>query len=474
MPKSEAHKRTARGLTPRETVAELDTYIIGQYAAKKSVAIALRNRARRQQLDPEMQDEIAPKNIIMIGPTGVGKTEIARRLSRLVNAPFVKVEITKYTEVGYVGRDVESMIRDLCAIAENMVKEESGALVEEKARQNAEDRIVELLTTAAGAQIAEIREQGFTFGAADEAERAQAAEAALVDARERCRADLRAGALDEEQIEYEAEAGARMPVMSVFSGSGMEEMDFLQNMLGEVMPKRPKKSKLTVVEAKKLFFDEEMDKLIDMDAVRIEAVRRVEEMGIVFIDEIDKIGVGDSRGGGPDVSRQGVQRDLLPIVEGTTVNTRYGPVRTNHILFIAAGAFNIARPSDLIPELQGRFPIRVELDSLTEDDFRKILTLPRNSLTRQYTALLGTEGVRLGFTDEAVDRIAHIAFTVNAQNENIGARRLHTIMEKLLEDILFDAPDLPETERDIVIDAERVEQRLADTLKDRDLTRYIL
>jgi ATP-dependent HslUV protease ATP-binding subunit HslU len=382
-------------LTPREIVRELDKYIIGQEEAKKSVAIALRNRARRKKLDPEMQEEIAPKNIIMIGPTGVGKTEIARRLSRLVNAPFIKVEITKYTEVGYVGRDVESMIRDLTSISVNMVKKEYSNLVDERARQNSEERILGILVPGEKLDVEEVKGKGFTFSFADDVEAQKEHNRALEETRDRYRQDLREGRLDDMIIEYEAEVGTPIPVMSVFGGAGMEDIDIqLQNMLGDLMPKRSKKSKLTVAEAKKVFFEEEIEKLIDMDKVKDEALKRVEEMGIVFIDEIDKIAGSESKSG-PDVSRQGVQRDLLPIVEGTTVNTKYGSVKTNHILFIAAGAFNVSKPSDLIPEIQGRFPIRVELSSLSVDDLEKILILPKNSLTKQYTELLRTEGVEI-------------------------------------------------------------------------------
>jgi ATP-dependent HslUV protease ATP-binding subunit HslU len=461
-------------LTPREIVRELDKYIIGQEEAKKSVAIALRNRARRKKLDPEMQEEIAPKNIIMIGPTGVGKTEIARRLSKLVNAPFIKVEITKYTEVGYVGRDVESMIRDLTSISVNMVKKEYGKLVDERARQNSEERILEILVPGETLDVEEVKGKGFTFSFTDDVETQKEHNRALEETRERYRQDLREGRLDDMIIEYEAEVGTPIPVMSVFGGAGMEDIDIqLQNMLGDLMPKRSKKSKLTVAEAKKVFFEEEIEKLIDMDKVKDEALKRVEEMGIVFIDEIDKIAGSESKSG-PDVSRQGVQRDLLPIVEGTTVSTKYGSVKTNHILFIAAGAFNVSKPSDLIPEIQGRFPIRVELSSLSVDDLEKILILPKNSLTRQYTELLRTEGVEISFTDDAVAEIANIAQHVNTEHENIGARRLHTIMEKLLEDILFNAPDMTDGEKNQTIDSSYVRGKLESTLEDSDLSRYIL
>ncbi len=461
-------------LTPRQIVGELGKYIIGQEEAKKSVAIALRNRSRRKKLDPEMQEEIAPKNIIMIGPTGVGKTEIARRLSRLVDAPFIKVEITKYTEVGYVGRDVESMIRDLTSFSVSMVKREYGRQVEEKARHNAEERILAILAPEKPFDPEEIKEKGFTLDYDEETRRKGEREARQHEARERVRRDLREGLLDEREVEYEASAPAVVPVMSVMSGAGLEDMDIqIQNILGDLMPKKPRRRKLTVADARKLFFEEETEKLIDMEKVVNDAMRKVEEMGIVFIDEIDKIAGAESKSG-PDVSRQGVQRDMLPVVEGTTVNTKYGPVKTNHILFIAAGAFTVSKPSDLIPELQGRFPIRVELHSLSEEDFRKILTLPRNSLTRQYSELLYTEGVVLTFTEDAIGEIARTARVLNEEHENIGARRLHTIMEKLLEDILFNAPDMREEEKRIGIDAAYVRSRLENTVKDRDLSRYIL
>ncbi len=460
-------------LTPRQIVSELDKYIIGQEDAKKAVAIALRNRTRRKKLDPEMQEEIAPKNIIMIGPTGVGKTEIARRLSKLVNAPFIKVEITKYTEVGYVGRDVESMIRDLTSTSVSMVKKEYSTLVDERARHNAEERILNILVPDADDSDDE-KQKGFTFSVLENAEVIRERERLLGETREQYRRDLRDGKLDDMIIEYDSEIASPIPVMSVFGGAGMEDIDIqLQNMLGDLMPRRSKKSKLTVAEAKKVFFEEETEKLIDMDKVKDEALRRVEDMGIVFVDEIDKI-AGSEAKSGPDVSRQGVQRDILPIVEGTTVNTKFGAVKTNHILFIAAGAFTVAKPSDLIPELQGRFPIRVELNSLTVEDFQKILTIPKNSLTRQYSELLATEGVRISFADDAISEIAHFAQKVNTDHENIGARRLHTIMEKLLEDILFNAPELTDEEKERNIDASYVREKLEGTIKDQDLSRYIL
>jgi ATP-dependent HslUV protease ATP-binding subunit HslU len=460
-------------LTPRQIVSELDKYIIGQEDAKKAVAIALRNRTRRKKLDPEMQEEIAPKNIIMIGPTGVGKTEIARRLSKLVNAPFIKVEITKYTEVGYVGRDVESMIRDLTSISVSMVKKEYSTLVDERARHNAEERILNILMPDTDDSDDE-KIKGFTFSVSESGEVIRERERLMKETREQYRRDLREGKLDDMVIEYDSEIASPIPVMSVFGGAGMEDIDIqLQNMLGDLMPRRSKKSKLTVAEAKKVFFEEETEKLIDMDKVKDDALKRVEEMGIVFVDEIDKI-AGSEAKSGPDVSRQGVQRDILPIVEGTTVNTKYGAVKTNHILFIAAGAFTISKPSDLIPELQGRFPIRVELNSLTVEDFKKILTIPKNSLTRQYSELLATEGVRMSFADDAISEIAQFAQKVNTDHENIGARRLHTIMEKLLEDVLFNAPELTDEEKERNIDASYVREKLEGTIKDQDLSRYIL
>jgi ATP-dependent HslUV protease ATP-binding subunit HslU len=460
--------------TPREIVAELDRYIIGQDRAKKSVAIALRNRYRRKKLGAEMQEEIAPKNIIMIGPTGVGKTEIARRLSKLVKAPFFKVEITKYTEVGYVGRDVESMVRDLTSMAVNMVKAEHSALVRDRARHAAEERILDLLAPKDAFELSSIREKGLSIGFDAHKERLLTDEQERAAARETSRAGLREGLLDDTELEYESQASGPVPVMSVFGGPGMEDMDMqIQQMIGDLVPRRPRTRKINVAEAKRVFFNEEVEKLIDMEKVTAEAVRRAEDMGIIFIDEIDKV-VGAEAKSGPDVSRQGVQRDLLPIVEGTTVNTKYGPVRTNHILFISAGAFSSSKPSDLIPELQGRFPIRVELGSLSEDDLKKILTVPKNSLTRQYTELLKTEGMDLSFTSDAVEEIARTARRLNEEHENIGARRLHTIMEKLLEDILFEAPDLPADKRTVSIDAAMVTLRLGDTVKDRDLSKYIL
>ncbi|HOR93796.1 MAG TPA: ATP-dependent protease ATPase subunit HslU [Spirochaetota bacterium] len=457
-------------LTPRQIVSELDKYIIGQKDAKKCVAIALRNRSRRKKLDPELQEEISPKNIIMIGPTGVGKTEIARRLSKLVNAPFIKVEITKYTEVGYVGRDVESMIRDLIAIAVNMVKKEYSTMVEEKALKNAYDKIVDIIIPKKGFEFDDRQVSGFHM----ERESIFESDTMYEQMRKQYLEDLKNGNLDDMEIEYESEMPNVIPVMSVMGGSGLEDIDMqIQSMLGDLMPKKSKRKKSTVKDALRIFITEETEKLIDMEKVTIEAVKRVEDMGIVFIDEIDKIAGAESKSG-PDVSRQGVQRDLLPIIEGTTVNTKYGPIKTNHILFIAAGAFNVSKPSDLIPELQGRFPIRVELSSLSEEDFRKILTVPKNSLTLQYKELLKTEGVAIEFTRDGIVEIARIAQVLNDENENIGARRLHTIMEKLLEDILFDAPDLDTVHKNFTINADFVKNKLEPTIKNKDLSKYIL
>ncbi|MHB9093026.1 MAG: ATP-dependent protease ATPase subunit HslU [Eubacteriales bacterium] len=462
-------------LTPRQTVEELDKYIVGQEKAKRSVAVALRNRFRRRKLSPELKDEIVPKNIIMIGPTGVGKTEIARRLAKLVNAPFVKVEATKFTEVGYVGRDVESMIRDLVETAIRMVKNEKMAEVEEKAGELAQQRILDLLVPMpekdggvrnpfemifGGQQQDQVKDDEYD----QKVQRLQFERGHIKD-------KLVKGELEDQYIEIEVDE-VSTPMVEVFSGSGVEEMGInIQDMLGGIFPKRKKNRKLTVREARKIIVQQEAQKLIDMDEVVAVAVDRAEQSGIIFLDEIDKIAAKES-GTGPDVSRGGVQRDILPIVEGSTIMTKYGPVKTDYILFIAAGAFHISKPSDLIPELQGRFPIRVELESLTEDNFKQILTEPQNALIKQYTALLETEGVSLEFTDNSLDEIAKIAYTVNEQTENIGARRLHTILEKLLEDIAFDAPELVTDE--IVIDRDYVRNRLNDVVQNQDLSRYIL
>jgi ATP-dependent HslUV protease ATP-binding subunit HslU len=442
--------------TPKKIVEELDKYIIGQNNAKRAVAIALRNRWRRQRLSPDLKDEVLPKNIIMIGPTGVGKTEIARRLAKLANAPFLKVEASKFTEVGYVGRDVESMVRDLTEIAMNMVKTEHMEKVQEKAKTLAEDRVLDLLLPPPRP----VRE---TAGAEEDKE-------SYKETRERLRTQLREGKLDSRYVDIEVKE--KMMPFGVISNVGLEELEInLKEMLGNFLPERTKRKKVKVSEALTMLTQEEANKLIDMEKVTKEAIERAEQSGIVFIDEIDKVA---SRGHahGPDVSREGVQRDLLPIVEGSTVATKHGPVKTEHILFIAAGAFHIAKPSDLIPELQGRFPIRVELESLGKEDFIRILTEPHNALIKQYTALLETEDVELEFTDDAIDEIADIAVTVNEKTENIGARRLHTVIERLLEDISFDAPEMKDEK--IVIDRQYVRRKLSDVVKDEDLSRYIL
>ena len=451
------------GLTPAQIVAELDRYIVGQRRAKRAVAIALRNRWRRQMLPVELRDEVAPKNIIMIGPTGVGKTEVARRLAKLAQAPFLKVEASKYTEVGYVGRDVESMVRDLTELGVTMVKAELMAEVKDRAERLAEDRVLDLLLPHRSAEP-------FSSSSLEQVSPDASRESTL----EKLRAQLRAGKLDERSIELETQQQA-MPMVEVFSGQGTEEMGIqLKDMLSNILPTRTKRRRVRVAEARRLLAQEEAQKLVDMEEVVARAVRRVEDSGIVFLDELDKIAGRQGGGGhgGPDVSREGVQRDLLPIVEGSAVTTKYGIVRTDHVLFIAAGAFHVAKPSDLIPELQGRFPIRVELEPLTRDDFVRILTEPENALIRQYVELLRTERVTLRFLPDAVEAIAEIAMQVNASTENIGARRLYTIMERLLDEISFDAPDMPGKE--LAIDAEYVRMRLADVVRDQDLSRYIL
>ena len=451
-----------RELTPRAVVGELDKYIIGQDAAKKSVAIALRNRWRRQQVPEDLREEIMPNNIILIGPTGVGKTEIARRLARLSNAPFIKVEASKFTEVGYVGRDVESMIRDLTEIAVAGVRSEKTAEVRDRAKALAEERVLDELIPIKSTKRVSVEAPD---NGNEEEERRQT--------REKLRKMLRDGDLDKRTIEVQVTSDT-MPIMQVFGPMGGDDLGAnFQDLLSNIMPKKTKARRVPIPEALRIFEQEEAQKLVDMDGVIREAVGRVENNGIVFIDEIDKIATtgGDSRG--PDVSREGVQKDLLPIVEGSTVMTKYGTVKTDHVLFIASGAFHTVKPSDLIPELQGRFPIRVELNSLNEDDFYKILTMPENALIKQYTALLATEGVSIKFSDDAIREIAKVATEVNEQVENIGARRLHTIMTTLLEDILFDVPDKIESEK-IEISGALVRERLSKIVRDRDLSKYIL
>ena len=447
--------------TPREIVSELDRYIVGQDKAKRAVAIALRNRWRRQRLSEDLRDEVMPKNIIMIGPTGVGKTEIARRLARLVNAPFLKIEASKFTEVGYVGRDVDSIVRDLTEIGINMVKSEVSEQVQEKAAALAEERLLDLL-------LPPLRSSNIE-GTTEEQQKQQEQQEQHATTREKLRKQLHAGKLDERMVELDAREKV-MP-FGIISNVGMEEIEMnLKEMLGGLLPEKTKKRKFKVPEALRFLVQEEAAKLIDMDKVIREALQRVEQSGIVFLDEIDKIAGRETHG--PDVSRQGVQRDLLPIVEGSTITTKYGPVRTDHVLFIAAGAFHMSKPSDLIPELQGRFPIRVELDALGKDEFVRILTEPQNALIKQQVALLATEEVTLHFAKDSIEEIAATAASVNERTENIGARRLHTIIEKLLDEISFDAPERKGEK--VTIDAKYVRDRLADIAKSEDLSRYIL
>jgi ATP-dependent HslUV protease ATP-binding subunit HslU len=462
----ETTQTSGGALTPRQIVAELDKYVVGQTAAKRAVAIALRNRMRRQKLAPELAEEIAPKNILMIGPTGVGKTEIARRLARLAQSPFIKVEASKFTEVGYVGRDVESMVRDLVELGVDMVREERLEEVRAKASQNAEERLLDILLPPASIGFGESHDPN----AARVESPAQADEKAN-RTREYFRDQLRSGRLDHRVVEIDVREKS-FPSFEIIAGSQVEEVDInIKDMLPGLFQGKSKRRKLKVPEALEYLRAEEEQKLIDMDSVARAAVERVEQAGIIFIDEIDKI-AGREGSHGPDVSREGVQRDILPIVEGTTVNTKYGMVRTDHILFIAAGAFHVSKPSDLIPELQGRFPIRVELEPLGKDEFVRILTEPRSALIKQYTALMDTEGITLTFTEDAIRRIADYATTVNDRTENIGARRLHTVLEKLLDEISFEGPDLQN--KTVTIDEAYVTRMLADIVKNEDLSRYIL
>ena len=468
-------ERSMQELTPSKIVKELDKYIIGQTEAKRAVAIALRNRWRRQQIEDVLREEILPNNIILIGPTGVGKTEISRRLAKLAAAPFIKVEASKFTEVGYVGRDVESMVRDLTDFSVNMVKAEKTKEVQSKAEHLAEERILDILIPPVRkphqpAQPVQVQSQS---GIEQPVDDTNSEEYQNKKTREWMKVKLKNGEMDDKLIEFDSQAPPAIG-MQVMGPFGMDDMGInIQEIVGNMMPKKKKKRKTTIAEARHILAQEEAQKLIDMDAVNREAIKRVEESGIIFIDEIDKVAGGGGKSHGPDVSREGVQRDLLPIVEGTNVNTKYGVVRTDHVLFIASGAFHIAKPSDLIPELQGRFPIRVELRSLTEEDFVQILTTPQNALLKQYSALLETEGVKLHFADDGIREIARIATEVNEAVENIGARRLHTILTTLLDEILFDVPDKIPNET-IKINAEFVKDKLDKIVKDRDLSKFIL